>query len=728
MPKKRWFFPLLLLLLGISGWFIFVQGQKLEPPKIQTNIELHQVHPENSPVLEQPVNQNFLAVFLNSFKGNLQNPLSVFVLQLITIVLFARLFGVIFRRFGQPTVIGEIIAGIILGPSVFGLFFPSFSAFLFPVSSLINLQFLSQVGLILFMFIVGMDLDINIIRNKVKDAVIISQSGVVFPFLMGIGLSLYLFSNFAPANISFLSFTLFIGTAMSITAFPVLARIIHERKMTRTPLGVLAITCAAADDLVAWCLLAAVIAIVKAGTAINVIFTIGLLVAYVTFMLFAVRPFLQRVGSIFVTKENLSKTVVAFVFLIMLGSAFLTEIIGIHLLFGAFLAGVIMPKNIDFKKVLTEKIEDVSMVLFLPLFFVLTGLRTQIGLLNTMDLWMVCGLVILVAFVGKFGGVTIAARYMGQSWQNSLSLGALMNTRGLMELIVLNIGYELGVFTPSMFTMMVIMALATTFFTGPALSFINLCFTKKIIPGFTPDILKPFRILISFAQPKMGSSLLKLANFLADRENTSITALHITPSSELNYHGAIDYEEESFIPIKHTANELNINLETDYKATGMVSEEIHKTLRKGHFNLLLMGGAKNLFSGNVISGKIKNIIDHNPCNTAILLDKDLKKIENVFCLLDGENDSLFKDFCLKVNVNANAKISVFNINQSQLPDLILNDLPSSKFDFIANAELNKELFENFDLALISIESWKHFASRKASWLSYCPSTCIIRLV
>lgn len=383
------------------------------------------------------------------------------------------------QKIGQPTVIGEIIAGIALGPSFLGMYFPEFSAALFPVASLSNLQFLSQIGLILFMFIIGMELDLKVLQNKAHDAIVISHASIIFPFALGVGLAYIIYSTFAPMGVEFSSFALFIGISMSITAFPVLARIVQERNLQKTKLGTIVITCAAADDITAWCILAAVIAIVKAGSFWSSLYIIVLAVGYVFLMVKLVRPFLKRIGDMHATRENLSKPIVAIFFLTLIISAYLTEVIGIHALFGAFMAGAIMPENNKFRNIFIEKVEDVALVLLLPLFFVYTGLRTQIGLLDEPYLWQVTGLIILVAVVGKFVGSALAARFVGQNWKDSLTIGALMNTRGLMELVVLNIGYDLGVLSPEIFAMMVIMALVTTFMTGPALDLINKIFHKK---------------------------------------------------------------------------------------------------------------------------------------------------------------------------------------------------------------------------------------------------------
>jgi Kef-type K+ transport system membrane component KefB len=324
--------------------------------------------------------------------------------------------------------------------------------------------------LILFMFVVGMEVDLKILKSKAANAIIISHASIIIPYTLGMGLAYFLYKEYAPANAGFLSFSLFIGIAMSITAFPVLARIIKERNMSSTRIGNLAITCAAADDITAWCILAAVISIAKAGSAVSALFTIALSILYVLLMFSIAKPMLQKISSKYFDKEKLSVNMLALMIGVLLISSFITELIGIHALFGAFVAGVIMPSTINFRKLLIEKTEYISITLLLPLFFAFSGLRTQIGLLNSLHAWMICGTILIVAIIGKFGGSLLAARFVGESWKESIIIGALINTRGLMELVVLNIGYDLGILTSEIFTMMVIMALVTTCMTGPILN------------------------------------------------------------------------------------------------------------------------------------------------------------------------------------------------------------------------------------------------------------------
>ena len=465
MNRNLIFYILTITIFGSLLWFVFNQGAKLE------EIQSPQTSAPNQ--VEATAPGGAILVFFRSLSENLEHPLSLLLMQIVVIVLASKLLASLVSKIGQPMVIGEVIAGILLGPSVLGHFWPGVSHFLFQAASLPNLNFLSQLGLILFMFIIGLELDIHLLKHKAHTAVVVSHASIIIPFAMGVSLAYFIYDRFAPPHISFLAFGLFMGIAMSITAFPVLARILHERGLTKTALGSLAITCAAADDVTAWCILAAVIAIVQAGSVISAGFTVLLSIVYVIAMLKLVRPWLERLETKYASTESLNRTFAVISFVILFLSALTTEMIGIHALFGAFLAGASLPSDPGFRKMLAERIEDVSLVILLPLFFAFTGLKTQIGLLNDGTTWLVCGLIIFVAVAGKFGGSSLAARFTGQSWADSFAIGALMNTRGLMELIVLNLGYDLGVLSPTIFTMLVLMALITTFMTAPALNWIE---------------------------------------------------------------------------------------------------------------------------------------------------------------------------------------------------------------------------------------------------------------
>jgi Kef-type K+ transport system membrane component KefB len=434
---------------------------------------------ENTSVINKPVQHE--VPFSQELLKALHHPLAVFLFQVLTILIAVRLCSALFKKIGQPPVMGEMAAGIILGPSVLGAFMPAFSAFVFPKESLSHLQLISQVGLILFMFVVGMELELGLIKKKAGAAVIISHASIVFPYGLGVGLSYFLYKEMAPAGVHFYAFALFMGIAMSITAFPVLARVIRERGLTGTKLGTIAITCAAADDITAWCILAFVVAVAKSSSLMGTVYVLAGTLVYVMIMLLAVKPMLKKLAYKWLPQRSMQPSAVGLVFIVLLVSSYICEVIGVHALFGAFMAGIVMPDEWNFRKIMTDKIEDVALVLFLPLFFVFTGLRTEIGLLSDASLWGMCIIIILVAIAGKFGGSAIAARFTGESLGDSLAIGALMNTRGLMELVVLNIGYDLSILSPQIFTMLVLMALVTTFMTAPALTLIGRAF--KQAPG-----------------------------------------------------------------------------------------------------------------------------------------------------------------------------------------------------------------------------------------------------
>ena len=413
-----------------------------------------------------------------SISGNLwqnfRSPFSVLLIQIVVILGAAGVVSRLFRRLGQPPVMGEMVAGIILGPSVLGFFFPQAMSFIFPASSLETLRLLSQIGVVLFMFVVGMELNVKHVKERGSAAVMISHASIIVPFVLGTALSLFLYRELAPPGTSFSAFALFIGVAMSITAFPVLARILADRNLSQTQLGSIALTCAAVDDVTAWCILALVIALVQASGIVVSLTTVVFTLLFAAAMIFVVRPQLRRMVKLATGAHIHTRRLIAGVLALVLISALVTETIGIHALFGAFVAGVVMPPSTDFRLFLREKLETFSAAALLPLFFAFTGLRMQATLLNDWRSWALCAVVILVAIAGKLGGSMLMSRWTGMSWSQSFSLGVLMNTRGLVELVVLNIGYDLGILSGRIFAMMVLMALVTTFMTGPLLSLVNI--------------------------------------------------------------------------------------------------------------------------------------------------------------------------------------------------------------------------------------------------------------
>ena len=396
--------------------------------------------------------------------GSRNEALLHLLLALAAVITLGQVLARLFARFSQPPVIGEMLAGILLGPSLIG---EKASALILPSSVAPYLSVVAQLGVILYMFTVGLELDTGILRNRAHATVATSHASILAPFLLGSLLALDLYPRLSNRSVPFTSFALFLGLAMSITAFPVLARILTDRNMSRTQLGIVALSCAAADDVTAWCLLALVVGVTRAEVGGALLVPVGAL-AFILLMFFVVRPVMKRVSSRW-ADERLPRETVALVLVALLASTMATELIGIHAIFGAFLLGAVIPHDSAIARSFIRQLEHVVAILFLPAFFAFTGMRTRIDLVTGGSQWLICALIIAVATVGKFGGSAIAARLTGMDWRMSAALGTLMNTRGLMELVVLNIGLDLKVISPTLFSMMVVMALVTTVATSPVL-------------------------------------------------------------------------------------------------------------------------------------------------------------------------------------------------------------------------------------------------------------------
>ena len=389
-----------------------------------------------------------------------------FLVQLVVIIAVTRLVGGLVAWIGQPRVVGEIAAGILLGPSLFGRVAPHLSAWVFPPATFPVLLAVSHLGLLFFMFLVGLHLDLGMLRASGRTALVTSPVSIVVPMILGILVAGAIRPTFAPA-VAPVPFALFMGVALSVTAFPVLARILEERGLTGTRLGVIAIACAAVDDVIAWCLLAGVTAYVRvtAGGA-SFATTLLLLAAFGAAVGLLLPPLLRRVLG----PSPAGFLPVAVVCL--LASAAVTEAIGVHALFGAFLAGLAMPRRQDVRHALEGSLEAVTTVVLLPLFFASTGLRLDLGWLSGGAAWGAFGLILLAAVGGKLGGSMLAARATGVAWPEAAALGVLLNTRGLVELVILGAGLELGVLTAPVYSMMVLMALVTTAMATPVLQWL----------------------------------------------------------------------------------------------------------------------------------------------------------------------------------------------------------------------------------------------------------------
>jgi len=410
--------------------------------------------------------------------------LKLLIAQIATILVVARMMGWLFRKIHQPSVIGEMVAGILLGPSLLGWLVPGVSATLFPPESLGHLSLLSQIGLLLFMFLVGLELDLERLRKLGRAAMVISQVSIIAPFISGLLLAFYLYPRLSDRSVNFTGFALFMSIAMSITAFPVLARILTERDLLRTGVGAVAITCAAVNDVTAWIILAGIIVIVRASILpLPLWMTLAGLGAFVLFMLVVARRALLKLVALYERRNGLTHDILAVILLTVLASGWVTESLGVHALFGAFLAGAVMPRNEEFTRELWRRLEALIVVFLLPLYFAFTGLRSSFFLISGARMWFYCAVIIALAIIGKLGGSLVAARINGMSWRESAAVGVLMNTRGLVELVILNIGLDLGILSPALFSIMVLMALVTTFMTSPLLSWI---YPERLVRTETP--------------------------------------------------------------------------------------------------------------------------------------------------------------------------------------------------------------------------------------------------
>jgi Kef-type K+ transport system membrane component KefB len=400
--------------------------------------------------------------------ARLSGPLPRLLLQLLAVLGLAKLAGLLLRRLGQPAVIGEMVAGIVLGPSLFGWLLPAAQGWLFPPDSIGALTGLSQIGVLVFMFAAGAEFDLSRVQGQRSLAFVVAHTGIVVPFLLGIGLAQLLYAHYAPAGVGFAGFAMFLGIALSVTAFPVLLRILSERGYTTRPVGVIAVACAAIADATAWLLLGAIVAIAQAGSLVDVGLSLAVGLAIAWLAMGVARP---RLADVPVAADSEGRWMVGLLLAILV-SALATEAIGLHALFGAFLAGMAVSRNPALRRLVEGRIEPFATVLLLPLFFASTGLRTRLDLLQGSE-WLLCLGIVAIATVGKMGGTVLAARFSGLGGRDALRLGALMNTRGLMELIVLALGLQLGLLDERLYAILVLVAIVTTVMTGPLLTLID---------------------------------------------------------------------------------------------------------------------------------------------------------------------------------------------------------------------------------------------------------------
>ncbi len=603
----------------------------------------------------------------------------VVLVEVLIIIGLSRLMGLGCRVLKQPLVIGEIIAGIMLGPSLLGLVAPNLATGLFPTETLPFLDVLSEVGLIFFMFLIGLELDPKYLKGNLDIAILTSHVSILVPFSLGSLLAVLLYPLVSNANVSFTAFALFLGAAMSITAFPVLARIITENNLQSTRLGTLALTCAAVDDVTAWCLLALAIAVGKAamspGSGSNitgVLITLGAALFYIGFMVTVGRWFLKKLSNYYNLTGRLNQLTLAGIYMGVVASALITELIGIHLIFGAFLLGAVMPKNPGLVREIAQKTEDFVLTFLLPIFFAYSGLRTQIGLLNSPELWLLCAAIVGVAIVGKYFGTYVAARVGGIEKREASALGWLMNTRGLTELIVLNIGLSLGIISPLLFTMLVIMALVTTVMTSPLLEW---TYPKKLIKldvvESEPNVESgleanqaSYRILVPVANPSTQKGLLQLAVAIAGNQLKSsvVYSLSLIQLEEDYLFQSTPAEADRLIQQRQSRLEEVIQTleppetrQTIYPIVRIASDVARATAdiaTLNQANLILVGWHRPAFSTNRLGGRVGQILTTAPVDVAVFVDRGRERLETLLVpYATNTHDDLALELALRLLVN-----------------------------------------------------------------------------
>jgi Kef-type K+ transport system membrane component KefB len=549
------------------------------------------------------------------------NALLHVLLALALVVTTARLLGTVFRVAHQPPVIGEILAGILLGPSLLGRVAPAVWHYLLPTTVAPFLNVIAQVGVILYMFLVGLELDPGLIRQRGQATVAISHASIITPFIMGSLLALLLYPIFSSREIPFTNFALFLGVSMSVTAFPVLARILTDRHINRTRMGAIALTCAAVDDITAWCLLAFVVSVARAQTA-GAMRTLALAGAYLVAMLLITRPAMVALSRIYGNRGGLTQGLMATVFVALLLSSSATELIGIHAIFGAFALGAVIPHDSRMARELTDRLEDLIVVLLLPAFFAFTGLRTQIGLVSGFQEWALCGLIIVVASAGKFGGTLLAARFTGVGWREGSALGVLMNTRGLMELIVLNIGLEMGVISPTLFATLVVMALVTTFATTPILHLITRHrMGEHELPAAGPLPMQSNErersaVLAPIADPQGVAVLVELALAATPPEAAPPRILALVRPPAGGVRSGLREAERRVTP---RSPALSAALDYAWERGSVITPQavwsddptadILRTARDAHIGWILIGAHRAVFGSDFTGGVVHRILD-----------------------------------------------------------------------------------------------------------------------
>lgn len=706
------------------------------------------------------------SLFKDSVLHHLGSPIGLLLLQIIVILTMARAVGWIFNKLHQPQVIGEIVAGIMLGPTLLGVVWPEFFSLLFPSESIANIELLSTFGLILFMFTIGMELRMSEIRKQLRNALIISQVSIFFPFVLGMLLAIALYHK-EQYEAAFFPMALFMGIAMSITAFPVLARIIQERSMNRTPLGKMALNTAAAGDIFAWLLLAAIIAVAQSGSFTSSLYNFLFLLLYMLLIFGVIRPIFLLIGKMYNKNELISKFLVGIIFILLLSSAYLTEILSMHALFGAFMLGLIMPENLRFRHIMTEKVEDVSLAIFLPLFFVSSGLKTDLRLINSWEMVSLTILFVIVAVIGKVGGTYMASRVCGINRRDSLYMGAFMNTRGLMELVVLKIGLDLKILPPVLFAILVLMTVLTTMMTAPMIHAIDWIRRKTIGQAAMRGTLEK-KILIAFGRSQTGLDLLRLARqmFANEQLKNGISLMHTTYDQALSSIDEESYFSENFSPLLEEARNLQLSTDTIYRVTEDVTGSIVDTANNGDYRFLLVGAGLSLSDDREDKealqylDKLSRRIDHLKINShqvllrasslfndkmsifadqarthlGIFVPRPFSRPQNIFIAMVSDDSADLSAPAITMAQHNAGCVRVIELFSPQIADV--SALPQKEHDIRKIYEDKGFSFcslsplhhwpEACDFLLISYKSWLLISEAMPHLMEHLPPTLIIR--
>ena len=614
---------------------------ELEGEAVDRNVNLSLLRPGGEPA-EERLTERVTA----EKEREAGSRFAAFFIAVAVVMLIARLFGMAAAALGQPRVMGEVVAGIALGPTILGAFSPEIQAALFPKDIIPFIGVVAQLGLIFYMFLVGLEIDFSQLKGRLGQVAAISNASVALPMVLGIAVALPIYELVGPDK-KFVAFALFMGVSMSITAFPVLARILVERRMLKRPVGALALASAAIDDVTAWFLIALATAVAVAGSGGEVIETIVLAVGFCLIMALAVRPLLARASTAYDEAGRVPGGWIALIFAGVLLAAYTTEMIGIALIFGAFVMGLAMPRHAELSEDVTSRIEDFVVTLLLPLFFAFTGLKTNIGLLDRPELWLMTAVLIAVAVAGKLLGAMFAARFTGFDWRSSAVIGTLMNTRGLTELIVLNLALEKGVISEALFAMLVIMALVTTFMAGPALRLLDPrnelgapveeeLEEAREVSAELPEVPVPDQAILVAPQGDAAlGQLLSLAEPMAGSEppRELILARLVSPPGGVALRGGLQTEnrllEEASAEVAGVRKGL---LERGIAARGVAfvsadaGSDLSRLAKSDEVALVLIDGRRPMMGEGVPRGAVGRVLEKAPCDVGVLVAKESQTV------------------------------------------------------------------------------------------------------